>query len=62
MRQIADSDRHGFQRAYAMVCQNPNLLDIVSLSSFFKVLAILLFLDVPQDVLSVYALPFLQSF
>src|SRR5215212_9642547 len=30
--------------------------------SFFKVLVILLFLDVPQDVLSVYALPFLQSF
>ena len=46
--------------AYAMVCQNPNLLN--SLAGFFKVLAILLFLDVLQDVLSVYALPFLQSF
>jgi hypothetical protein len=60
VRQIADSDRHSLQRAYAMVCQNPNLQD--SLAVFFKVLAILLFLDVPQDVLSVYALPFLQSF
>ena len=39
---------------YQIVC--------LSLYAFFKLPAILLFLDVPRDVLFAYALPYLQSF
>ena len=52
----------GAQADYKIPYMALPFYQIVSLYAFFKLPAILLFLDVPRDVLFAYALPYLQSF